>query len=56
MTGNYETVDIVAPLPIYFFRMSHTIVSINALTPTTVIPIHEYGAPDLQPILPLLLP
>ena len=41
MTGNYETVNIVAPLPNYFFRISHTIVSINTLTPTTVTHKHE---------------
>ena len=53
MTGNYERVDIEAPFPNCFSKMSHTIVSINALTQTTVTPQHENSAPVLQLILPL---
>ena len=45
MTGNYETADIAVPFPNCFSKMSHTIVSINALTQTTVTPQNEYGAP-----------
>ena len=55
VTSNYEMVDIVTPFPNYFSKMSHTIANINALTTATVTPRHEYGALDLQLILPLLL-
>ena len=38
MTSNYETIDIVALFPNYFSKISHAIVSINALTLPTVTP------------------
>ena len=57
VTGNYKPADIVAQFPNYFFKISHTTVSINAKTPrTTVTPLFEHSAPDFQLNLLLLLP
>ena len=55
VTGNYESADIVAPFSNYCCRMSHTIVSLNAMIRTTVNLLYEHGVPDLQLILPILL-
>ena len=55
VTGNYKMANIVVPFCNYFFRMSHTIVNINALTRITVTPLYEHSAPDFRLILPLLL-